>query len=290
MVKSPKRRAGFTLVELAVSVSVSVAMVVALLPALSNARQGSLRSSCLANQMALGVAANTYQSEYGALPGLNTFTYGFGEEVHPVRASGPYYGNFVVKAPMTAPDPTTSSIYVGIGAVTPYLGSNIDGKVFFCPGTAASFKDPSNWYQNYYLDTGTVYGEFGTGTYFYRGGMYSIDKSLDLNSTGWASNWTTYEAPGPDSPSVGGRAMLTCYYWNSFGYGIYRQDNVVHGGGVTNNLWTDGHAATQELADGQTACQIYYDGSAFTKSQYDNYYFSQGPFWWAITDQAADGI
>jgi prepilin-type N-terminal cleavage/methylation domain-containing protein len=53
-------RAGFTLLELAISLAVVCALLVILLPALSTARMSSHRALCAGNQRLLGQAWSMY--------------------------------------------------------------------------------------------------------------------------------------------------------------------------------------------------------------------------------------
>ncbi len=65
--RRPARR-GFTLIELLVVVAIVAVLIALLLPAVQAAREAARRAQCVNNLKQLGMAAQNYESTYGAFP------------------------------------------------------------------------------------------------------------------------------------------------------------------------------------------------------------------------------
>ncbi|QDU94709.1 DUF1559 domain-containing protein [Lignipirellula cremea] len=77
---SRRRRAGYTLLELAIVISIIMVLVGLLLPAVQMAREASRRSNCSNNLVQIGVALQTYQLAHRWLPP------GVSDAVGPIRS------------------------------------------------------------------------------------------------------------------------------------------------------------------------------------------------------------
>ena len=306
------RTRGFTLIELLVVISIIALLIALLLPALGKARETSITIQCLHRQKGLGVGFHNYISDFKALPGMNYFTYGFGETAYDWRTTGPHYATTINlwNVEVNSNIPTGGEAFpVGIGAVGIYLTSgasykSVDGKVFHCPGNPKSVGGSgSNWYELYYQGQG--YGckigdpdaadpswPFAIGTYAYRGGDFAINKTLALNDPNWATNWMTNSiAPSPDHPALSGQAIVTDWWFSNL-YTIPSPGaiaNKPHNGRVNNSLWFDGSANTYTFtANHPVALNTWYDGTAMVQSAFNPLdFYNQQPFWWAVNDYYA---
>src|SRR4051812_32952935 len=64
----PRRRPGFTMIELLAVVSLIALLIALLLPAVQSAREAARRASCSNNLMQLGIAARAYETSFRVLP------------------------------------------------------------------------------------------------------------------------------------------------------------------------------------------------------------------------------
>lgn len=65
---TPRRRAGFTLLELVVAIAVIALLIALLLPAVMQAREASRRSQCTNNLSQIGLALHSYESAFNSFP------------------------------------------------------------------------------------------------------------------------------------------------------------------------------------------------------------------------------
>jgi len=298
-VRSAKQ--AFTLIELLVVISIIALLIGILLPSLGAARQQAWLARCQSNMHQLGIGYAAYltnESSYLPLTGNtgNAENYGYwnqGWSYSQWHLWLPYatywdtsmYTGYAAgsSVPPPPPLPVTTSTAAGMGMIfqfiaaespsAPTAGSNGAGKLFYCPGTPASFdKGPafgdqydgawSVWPGRAWYETFT-YG-FGTppsmsdprkggaqSTYMYRNGDYYAERWPTTTATWYQSNLR-----GED-PRVFDKAMLTCFGPCGWGYpgqggwpgwmgalsaGPATGAWAAHGGGKTNLLWTDGSA------------------------------------------------
>jgi prepilin-type N-terminal cleavage/methylation domain-containing protein len=85
--RTPIRRAGFTLVELLVVIGIITILIALLLPTLGKAREQANRTACLNNLRQLAVAALAYAHEYRGCYPIET-------QNRPLAIIGPYYEVF----------------------------------------------------------------------------------------------------------------------------------------------------------------------------------------------------
>lgn len=296
-----ERYRAFTLIELLCVIGIIAALLALLLPSLAAARAEGYMAQCKANQHQLGIGYATYSiNEHGYIPLTgntgNADNYGqfagapYGTW-HAWLPYGTYWASELYGPPTGTSGyplfPTDHSTEVGIGFVyrylageNPKLGSGGDpvGKLFYCPGTSASFgKGPaygdefdgarSIFPSRAYYETWT-YG-FGTSpsmtdarlggtqiTYFYRNGAYQKKRGTVPVSI---SDWDYSFGRRSDDPNVFSKPMLCCFTTAGYGYpgqGGYpswmapyssqgqQASWMAHGGNRVNLLWDDGSART----------------------------------------------
>lgn len=64
----PRRKHGFTMLELVVVIGVVATLVVVLLPAIQTARDAARKSTCKNNMRQIGIAFHNYHEDYGSFP------------------------------------------------------------------------------------------------------------------------------------------------------------------------------------------------------------------------------
>jgi hypothetical protein len=144
-------------------------------------------------------------------------------------------------------------------------------------------------------------GDSVPSTYFYRSGMYDINKDLPESDPRWAnvSNWKRDSVSKPDDAWVANKPIVTCF-WR--GYNSQTGDttapvasNAVHGGTATNVLTTNGSAYTYKPGFNSNGAQImpvwaWYDAYAYSAPQYlsgsspGNFYW-QMPWFWVLAER-----
>jgi prepilin-type N-terminal cleavage/methylation domain-containing protein/prepilin-type processing-associated H-X9-DG protein len=125
--RTTRRRSGFTLVELLVTIGIIVILVALLLPVLSKARSHAYAASCLGNERQLIQAALSYASDNaGSLPGTNWDDDGLG------NPQGWLYNpnTQAVPGPSAGKPGTFSPSDLQTGALYPYLNS---ATIYRCP-------------------------------------------------------------------------------------------------------------------------------------------------------------
>jgi prepilin-type N-terminal cleavage/methylation domain-containing protein/prepilin-type processing-associated H-X9-DG protein len=128
-----RRRSGFTLIELLVVVSIIALLIAILLPSLARAKNNAKKTACASNMHQMGVALNTYATEYeNNVPpetgrGIETYGYGTSRTAHLyLRRDAPNF-TFPNGAPDNAGGHWRELMLQDTGEVK-------DPRVFFCPG------------------------------------------------------------------------------------------------------------------------------------------------------------
>jgi prepilin-type N-terminal cleavage/methylation domain-containing protein/prepilin-type processing-associated H-X9-DG protein len=115
MAISPRRRLGFTLVELLVVITIIGMLVALLLPAVQNARERGRQLTCLNNIKQIGLATFSHDSSKGQVPGLTQF----------IKRGSKEYASIGYNA--TERKFTATSVYTNGSTATPAELSNISG-------------------------------------------------------------------------------------------------------------------------------------------------------------------
>jgi len=135
----PRRRSGFTLVELLVVIGIIAVLVAILLPALQKAREAARRTQCLSNLRTIGQALYLYAHKYKDQVPLGFSSGGGGA----TRAYQNNYHLFRRSPGSVNGHPGTVGRYVGLGLLMPAnCISEGEGQVYYCP----SFQDLEHAY------------------------------------------------------------------------------------------------------------------------------------------------
>jgi prepilin-type N-terminal cleavage/methylation domain-containing protein len=124
MSRAPSSRKGFTLIELLVVIVIIGILAGLLLPAMASARQAGQRAGCISNLRQIGIAIQTYASDFdGNIP--------YGPKAPPFTSPANFYPS--TGAPTSLISMQNGSP-VGLGLLLKkHLAS--EAKVLFCPGS-----------------------------------------------------------------------------------------------------------------------------------------------------------
>lgn len=311
-----RRRSAFTMLELLVVTAIVGVLVVTLIPAISSARNAATVTSCSSNLRQQGIGWNAYTIDYQWIPGM-----GYNEGTYGLRPPGaPYfYGGVLLYGADGGPPPSPFVGFANMGYTVPYVipgatfammntpsnvMNNLDGRVYYCPGTVVSFSQHSygqraSWYSFWQSTMGVPLSQpadAGTtvpSTYFYRNGMYDVDPTLPDNDPKWSiadisagGNWTRDTITKPNDLRVANKPMNTCF-WRGVDTitGTITppiEDNRPHKG-VSNFLVTDGSVFLWKPK--HTAGQLWdwFDAGAYTAASYNkDAWVSQLPWYWVL--------
>ena len=143
---TPRRRGGFTLVELLVVIGIIALLIGILLPALSRAREQANTVKCLSNVRQLALATMLFaQDHQGCMPTVSDNTW--------AQTFDPYKTKFVYRN-----DPSGAVVFDWASSLVPYLGARFSdantfantpyaqSKVFACPSDPAQDGTPAAGY------------------------------------------------------------------------------------------------------------------------------------------------
>lgn len=138
---SPRRRSGFTLIEM-LSVFAVIAVIVALLlPAVQQAREASRRTTCQNNLRQIGLALHNYHDQHAAFPpGWIVGPLLPGSGTHRQFDRGCLWSWSVYLLPMLDQQPLYDQLGVADGADPPPLGDPLSEQqlaVFLCPSDSS---------------------------------------------------------------------------------------------------------------------------------------------------------
>ncbi len=142
----PRRRVGFTLVELLVVIGIIAVLLGILLPTLNRAREQANATKCLSNVRQLALATMMFaQDHHGYMPTVSDNTW--------VQAADPYKTKFVYRN-----DASGAVVFDWASSLVPYLGTKFSdannfanapyqqSKAFVCPSDPAQDGTPSAGY------------------------------------------------------------------------------------------------------------------------------------------------
>lgn len=156
-------RAGFTLVEVMVSIGIMSLLMALLLPAVQSAREAARRAQCLNNLRQIGLALHSYHGAYNCFPLSSTsaynsktssFTYHAAYSIHtrllPYLEQRPLYdalnynvGTYQAEIIGVRPPSESESALNAVNATV--IGSRL--RVFLCPSDSPPSAHPGNNYR-----------------------------------------------------------------------------------------------------------------------------------------------
>jgi prepilin-type N-terminal cleavage/methylation domain-containing protein len=243
-VRSPRKHAGFTLVELLVVISIIVLLIALLLPALGRARDRAVVLRCLAQQHQVGTATVAYALDHRGI------VWAFPGHQPQIWVGDPLWTSPTNPWSSAPYNPWGIAIgqrgWASMGMMIPgdYLGGNslVSHSILMCPGYSAQM------WTSWFTYDAPAYPHWPKG---YQGNptQYWGANNMDGLSTYMPreSSWRFQNGP-PESSPVGDHhfaqwerlerrndiAVLAC---------MFRRSHIPHAGEGVNALYIDGSAA-----------------------------------------------
>jgi len=179
----PRRRSGFSLVELLVALAVIGLLVALLLPAVQSAREGARRTQCRNNLHQIGLALENHAEQFGHYPQDGERGHGFGTYLLALLDQRALYDKI---DPLNAPLPP--------GSVVPETGDVVLA-VFRCPSAPDADRLASGYARSSYIGNGEI---FRQATEF----RDILDGDSQTMSVGETSGDHAWALPGTASTSL----------------------------------------------------------------------------------------